>query len=117
MYYPDYNPCQVGEPLNNRLDWNNPTWDGNVYPDCCVDNCLPECPPPYPDPVVPVNPACPWPVPGWAHIDGHEIYLGVSNNGLSWFEADAKALEAGGQLFEINSSEENLIVSQISSCM
>ena len=49
-------------PLENRL-MNYDDWDGLLYPDCCVDNCLPECdyyydygiPEPNPDPQPPGN--------------------------------------------------------------
>ena len=70
-------------------------------------------PPSTPDTTT-MKPKCK--VPGWNDIEGHEIYLGeiyARNTTLSWFEADAKAVEVGGYLAEITSEKETKIFQKV----
>ena len=58
-------------------------------------------------------------MPGWNDIEGYEIYLGeiyARNTTLSWFEADAKAVEVGGYLAEITSEKETKIFQRVQEC-
>ena len=73
-------------------------------------------PPSTPDTTT-MKPKCK--VPGWNDIEGHEIYLGeiyTRNTTLSWFEADAKAVEVGGYLAEITSEKETKIFQKVQEC-
>ena len=49
-------------------------------------------------------------------IQGREVYLGASEAALSWFSAEAKAIEVGGRLLEIHSTETNRILDVIRQC-
>ena len=66
--------------------------------------------------IEPDEPNCAYNIPGWYEIQGRHIYLGNLENDLSKYEAEAKAIEAGGSLFEIRSSEDQLILDTISNC-
>ena len=62
----------------------------------------------------------PQPIPvlilGWSIINNKRIYLGSSEAQLSWFAAEAKAIEVGGHLLEIYSNEHNLFLDSIRQC-
>ncbi len=58
---------------------------------------------------------CPWKSLGWKLIDGKEYYLAPVEK-INWFQADAKALEQGAFLLEIDSSAENNILEKIKHC-
>ena len=53
---------------------------------------------------------------GWSIINDKRIYLGSSEAQLSWFAAEAKAIEVGGHLLEIYSNEHNLFLDSIRQC-
>ena len=58
---------------------------------------------------------CPWKSLGWTLIDGKEYYLAPVEE-TNWFQADAKALEQGAFLLEIDSPAENSILEKIKHC-
>merc|ERR1739847_124763 len=126
LYQPCNNIVDPANPINpiNPVDPFNPNdpslpnqdyWNGQIFPDCCVYECSVECfpapePPEPPKPTTttteapPIN-KCPYVIPGWSIINDKRIYLGSSEAQLSWFAAEAKAIEVGGHLLEIYSNE------------
>ena len=92
-----------------------------IFPDCCDYNCAPECYPshfPTAKPPVPppIEDKCTFSIPGWFEIQGRHIYLGQMEAQLSRFEAEAKAVEVGGNLLEIRSNNDKRILDAISNC-
>ena len=59
---------------------------------------------------------CHWKLPGWATIGGKKFYLSTANAGLTWYEAEAKALELGGRLFKMVSEEDEKVLSEVKKC-
>ena len=100
-----YDPCQSGNAGQEPVEY----WDGLIFPDCCVVQCAMEC---YPtviteQPPRPIS-TCPYHVPGWNVIRGYPIYLGSYESALSWFAAEAKAIEVGGRLLEFDTDHQHL---------
>lgn len=108
-YYEDPLRPAVAPQEPNYYDY----WNGNIFPDCCVIQCSIEC---YPrvDPI-PIE-TCSFRIPGWNDVLGKRVYLGSKETDLTWFAAEAKAIEAGGHLLEIRSSSDNLILGKIKPC-
>jgi len=137
-YYDDWTPpMDYYQPCGNNI---NPAqappqqpdqdyWPGQIFPDCCTYECAPECfpgpepEPPKPEPqpsttteeTPPIN-QCPYAIPGWSIINERQIYLGSPSDQLSWFSAEAKAIEVGGHLLEIHSDEHNLLLDAVHHC-
>ena len=115
-YYNNYNyqwPCYYDYDYYNNCPYQ-------IFPDCCEYNCAPQCYPDYPEIQTenpPIENDCEFTIPGWFEIGGRHIFLGQIEPQLSRFEAEAKAIEAGGKLFEIRSSADNQILDVISKCM
>jgi hypothetical protein len=63
---------------------------------------------------VPVS-RCRFRIPGWARISGRDYFLSELEK-MTWFEAEAKALENDAYLAEIESEEENKIFEEIKDC-
>ena len=61
-------------------------------------------------------PGCPFQLPGWARINNKDYYLSkrsANQSPLTWFEAEAKAIEVGGLLAKISSAEETDAMSKV----
>ena len=64
----------------------------------------------------PEVPQCPYNIPGWYEIHGRHIYLGIIENNLSKYEAEAKAIEIGGSLLELRSNQDEIILGTLTHC-
>ena len=60
---------------------------------------------------------CKYVVPGWSKVNGWEFYLSKSTQDtLSWYEAEAKAIELGGRLSEITSDLKISTIDELADC-
>lgn len=111
-----YDNVMPQPPMDYYNDYNE-YWNGNIFPDCCTYQCSIECYPRIdPDPPTTTVKSCSYSVPGWNIINGKRVYLGDREDHLTWFAAEAKAIEVGGHLLEIRSPSDNLIFAQIRTC-